>query len=144
MNPRGQPTVAEGVAMDTRSLGRRDFLATLGAVGLPLVVSGLRPAGAAAAVIEGGRKATYNPMAHFEVTARDVELRRASSGRQLLARIYQPQGPGPFPTILDLHGGAWNRKNRMAEEPMDRALAASGLLVVAIDMTLAPEAPYPA
>ena len=27
---------------------------------------------------------------------------------------------------------------------MDRALAASGLLVVAIDMTLAPEAPYPA
>jgi acetyl esterase/lipase len=27
---------------------------------------------------------------------------------------------------------------------MDRALAASGLLVVAVDMTLAPEAPYPA
>ena len=27
---------------------------------------------------------------------------------------------------------------------MDRALAASGVLVVAIDMTLAPEAPYPA
>jgi acetyl esterase/lipase len=35
-------------------------------------------------------------------------------------------------------------QNRTAEEPMDRALAASGLLVVAIDMTLAPEAPYPA
>ena len=27
---------------------------------------------------------------------------------------------------------------------MDRAIAASGVLVVAIDMTLAPEAPYPA
>src|ERR1700732_4600382 len=27
---------------------------------------------------------------------------------------------------------------------MDRALAASGLLVVAVDLTLAPEAPYPA
>src|SRR6202035_5445881 len=40
--------------------------------------------------------------------------------------------------------GAWNAKNRLAEEPMDRALAASGLLVVAVDMTLAPEAPYPA
>jgi acetyl esterase/lipase len=46
--------------------------------------------------------------------------------------------------MLDLHGGAWNAKDRHAEEPMDRALAASGLLVVAIDMTLAPEAPYPA
>jgi acetyl esterase/lipase len=62
----------------------------------------------------------------------------------LMARIYQPVGAGPFPTILDLHGGAWNNKDRHAEEPMDRALAASGLLVVAIDMTLAPEAPYPA
>ena len=61
-----------------------------------------------------------------------------------MARIYQPKGPGPFPTVLDLHGGAWNRKDRLAEEPMDRALASSGLLVVAVDMTLAPEAPYPA
>ena len=61
-----------------------------------------------------------------------------------MARIYQPKGPGPFPTVLDLHGGAWNRKDRFAEEPMDRALASSGLLVVAIDMTIAPEAPYPA
>ena len=59
-----------------------------------------------------------------------------------MARIYQPKGPGPFPIVLDLHGGAWNAKDRFAEEPMDRALAASGLLVVAIDMTLAPEAPY--
>ena len=62
----------------------------------------------------------------------------------LMARIYQPQGAGPFPTLLDLHGGAWNHKDRFAEEPMDRAIAASGVLVVAIDMTLAPEAPYPA
>ena len=61
-----------------------------------------------------------------------------------MARIYQPKGAGPFPTVLDLHGGAWNAKDRRAEEPMDRAIAASGVLVVAIDLTLAPEAPYPA
>src|SRR5258706_2212871 len=61
-----------------------------------------------------------------------------------MARIYQPAGAGPFPTLLDLHGGAWNNKDRTANEPMDRAVAASGVLVVAIDMTLAPEAPYPA
>jgi acetyl esterase len=46
--------------------------------------------------------------------------------------------------LLDLHGGAWNNKDRFANQPMDRAVAASGVLVVAIDMTLAPEAPYPA
>src|SRR6202023_2548584 len=48
------------------------------------------------------------------------------------------------PPVLDRPGGAGNRKDRFAEEPMDRALAASGLLVVAVDMTVAPEAPYPA
>ena len=86
----------------------------------------------------------YDPRATFELTVSEVELRRNKAGRMLMARIYQPTGPGPFPVMLDLHGGAWNAKNRTAEEPMDRALASSGLLVVAIDMTLAPEAPYPA
>jgi acetyl esterase/lipase len=62
----------------------------------------------------------------------------------LMARVYQPQGVGPFPTLLDLHGGAWNNKDRFANEPMDRAVAQSGVLVVAVDLTLAPEAPYPA
>jgi acetyl esterase len=86
----------------------------------------------------------YDPHATFDVNVTEVSLRTNAAGRVLMARIYQPSGPGPFPTLLDLHGGAWNAKNRTAEEPMDRALAASGLLVVAIDMTLAPEAPYPA
>src|SRR5258707_5957405 len=86
----------------------------------------------------------YDPDARFDLVVTDVELRHNAAGRMLMARIYQPQGPGPFPTVLDLHGGAWGRKDRLAEEPMDRALASSGLLVVAIDMTVAPEAPYPA
>src|SRR5581483_9474315 len=86
----------------------------------------------------------YDPTAAFELDVFEVGVRRNRAGRMLLARIYRPRGPGPFPSVLDLHGGAWNAKDRRAEEPMDRALAASGLLVVAIDMTLAPEAPYPA
>jgi acetyl esterase/lipase len=86
----------------------------------------------------------YDPAAKLEVKVSEVEFRRAPSGRGLMARIYQPQGGGPFPTLLDLHGGAWNNKDRFANEPMDRAVAASGVLVVAIDLTLAPEAPYPA
>ncbi|HEX6154511.1 MAG TPA: alpha/beta hydrolase, partial [Burkholderiales bacterium] len=75
---------------------------------------------------------------------REVPFRKTAKGRQLMARVYQPQGKGPFPVLLDLHGGAWNNKDRTANEPMDRAVAASGVLVVAIDMTLAGEAPYPA
>jgi acetyl esterase/lipase len=108
--------------------------------GLGLSLSRLFRSGAAQAA---GAPA-YDPNAKFDVAVSEVEVRRNSAGRALMARIYQPKGPGPFPTLLDLHGGAWNNKNRTAEEPMDRALAASGLLVVAVDLTLAPEAPYPA
>jgi len=121
---------------------RRIFTGTLAVIGvgmLPLMLSALRPSVAAAATT-----ASYNPAAKFEITVSEVEYRRTAAGRSLLARIYQPKGPGPFPTVLDLHGGAWNAKDRHAEEPMDRALASSGLLVVAVDLTLAPEAPYPA
>jgi len=120
--------------MDKHSLERRVFLkkmTALSAVG----VAGLSSRAAHAA---------YDPAAKFELKVSEVEFRRNAAGRMLMARIYQPQGAGPFPALLDLHGGAWNNKDRRAEEPMDRAIASSGVLVVAIDMTLAPEAPYPA
>jgi acetyl esterase len=135
--------------MDTHSPGRRDFLKTmtaLGAAGLPVIVPAFGPGAGYSAVAASGSdtKTAYDPAAKFEITVTEVEFRRTAAGRMLMARIYRPNGAGPFPTMLDLHGGAWNNKDRHAEEPMDRALAASGVLVVAIDMTLAPEAPYPA
>src|SRR3954467_1491072 len=93
-------------------------------------------------------KTGYDPKARFELKVSEVPFRKNAQGRQLMARIYQPvssnTGAGPFPVVLDLHGGAWQRKDRLAEEPMDRAIAASGVLVVAIDMTISGEAPYPA
>lgn len=130
--------------MNDHGMGRRNFLKTLtavGAAGLPIAsIFGSRVASAAAA----SPKVEYDPAAKFDLSVTEVEMRRNTAGRMLMARIYQPKGAGPFPTVLDLHGGAWNAKDRHAEEPMDRAIAASGVLVVAIDMTLAPEAPYPA
>ncbi len=138
--------------MDTYSSGRRDFLewlkrmTALGAVALPVVAEALvrRPVYLARAAARSSTGTAYNPSARFEVEVSEAEFRRNAAGRMLMARIYRPEGDGPFPTVLDLHGGAWNTKDRFAEEPMDRALAASGLLVVAIDMTRAPESPYPA
>src|SRR5881394_3036662 len=120
--------------MGTLLYGRRDAFRMIAALGVcgPVAVRSVFAA------------THYDPHATFEIKVSEVELRRNNAGRMLMARIYQPAGPGPFPAVLDLHGGAWNAKDRHAEEPMDRALAASGLLVVAIDLTLAPEAPYPA
>ncbi|MGZ8488624.1 MAG: alpha/beta hydrolase, partial [Candidatus Binatia bacterium] len=85
----------------------------------------------------------YNPSDKFEIKSWDVEFRKTPA-RMLMARVYQPQGVGPFPVLLDLHGGAWNNKDRTANSSMDESLARSGILVVAIDLTRAPEAPYPA
>ena len=85
----------------------------------------------------------YDPASNFEIKTFDVEFRRAPK-RALMARVYQPQGEGPFPVLLDLHGGAWNNQDRGANATMDESLARSGILVVAIDLTRAPEAPYPA
>src|SRR5690348_11838373 len=114
---------------------RRDFLQTLGALG-------------ATTALPMNANAAYNPKTKLDIEVSEVPFRTTAKGRQLLARIYAPavsnRSAGPFPTLLDLHGGAWTRKDRLANEPMDRALAASGVLVVAIDMTLAGEAPYPA
>ncbi len=127
--------------MNKGTSARRDVLkrvAAAGVIALPAASTLWHTAAHAAGA------PAYDPGARFDLAVSEVELRRNPAGRMLTARIYQPKGTGPFPTVLDLHGGAWNRKDRFAEEPMDRALAASGLLVVAVDMTLAPEAPYPA
>jgi acetyl esterase len=85
----------------------------------------------------------YDPANQYEIKVWDVEFRH-DPVRTLMARIYQPQGDGPFPPLLDLHGGAWNNQDRTSNGRMDERLAASGVLVVAIDLRLAPEAPYPA
>src|SRR5262245_2908352 len=117
---------------------RRDFLQHIGALG------------AAAALPTSALAKPYDAAAKFELKVSDMPFRRNAAGRQLYARVYQPQvdgtnagtNAGPFPLVLDLHGGAWTRKDRSAEEPMDRAIASSGVVVVAIDMTLSGEAPY--
>src|SRR5919204_5258453 len=79
----------------------------------------------------------------FEVEVKDVEYQRLA-GVPWLARVYQPQGPGPFPTLVDVHGGAWNNGDRTNDTVLNRALAAQGVLTVAIDFRQPPEAGYPA
>ena len=79
----------------------------------------------------------------FEVDVRDVEYQN-QSGKPWLARIYQPKGTRPFPTIVDVHGGAWHNGDRTNNAGIDRALAAKGIVVAAVDFRQPPEAGYPA
>ncbi len=79
----------------------------------------------------------------FEVDVQDIEYQQ-QSGKAWLARIYQPKGPGPFPAMVDVHGGAWHNGDRTNDASMDQALAARGILVAALDFRQPPEAGYPA
>jgi len=62
----------------------------------------------------------------------------------LEATIYQPQGDGPFPMLLTVHGGAWNAGSRTELDLISRELATAGMVVAAVDFRLAPDHPYPA
>ena len=53
----------------------------------------------------------YDPTRRYDFKVEDVEYRR-DSDQSWLAMVYQPQGNGPFPALLDIHGGAWNNGDR--------------------------------
>ena len=79
----------------------------------------------------------------YEVDVRDVAYQHLA-GKAWMARIYQPKGTGPFPTIVDVHGGAWHNGDRTNNAGIDQALATKGILVAAVDFRQPPEAGYPA
>jgi acetyl esterase len=78
-----------------------------------------------------------------EIDVEDVEYLRHGS-KPLLARLFKPRGSGPFPALVDVHGGAWNLSDRLADTIINEALAKSGVVVAALDFRMPPEASYPA
>ncbi len=85
----------------------------------------------------------YDPAAHFEVQSRDVEYRHDGQ-RGWLAHVWEPQGIGPFPALLEVHGGAWQDFDRLRDNDIIEHLASSGVVIAAIDFHSSHEAPYPA
>jgi len=63
---------------------------------------------------------------------------------ELRAHSYRPKTATTLPAIVDIHGGAWSSGDRNQGSHYDRALASSGLYVLAIDFRQAPEARHPA
>ena len=77
----------------------------------------------------------------YDVDVADVEY--LSHGETpLLARLFKPRGSGPFPIMVELHGGAWVHGNRLNGDAANEALAKTGVIVAALDFRT--EAPYPA
>ena len=79
----------------------------------------------------------------YDINVEDVEYNR-HGGTPLLMRLYRPQGTGPFPIMVELHGGAWCRSDRLGDVVIHEALAKSGVIVASLDFRQPPVAPYPA
>jgi len=78
----------------------------------------------------------------YEVDVEDVEYLR-HDGAPLLARLFKPRGAGPFPAVVELHGGAWCLGDRLQDTSINEQLAHNGILVAALDFRVPPAASYP-
>lgn len=68
-----------------------------------------------------------------------------SENGEILARIFTPEGDGPFPVIVYFHGGGWVIANLDVYEPSCRRLCnAAESIVVSVAYRQAPEYKFPA
>lgn len=67
-----------------------------------------------------------------------------AGGQDRLADVYVPDGDGPFPAIIFLHGGGWRFGDRRLAPDLRRFFAESGFVMVSIDYRLSGEAIFPA
>ncbi len=79
----------------------------------------------------------------YKIEVEDIEYIRHND-TPFLARVFKPSGDGPFPLIIQLHGGAWCRGDRLNDTIINEPLARSGVVVAALDWRMPPVARYPA
>ena len=76
------------------------------------------------------------------IHSEDLEYHQPA-GVPLRAQFYRPEGPGPFPAVLEVHGGAWTLGDRFNNVAIAEHLAANGIVVLSIDFRMPPAAGYP-
>ncbi len=73
-----------------------------------------------------------------------------AAGQKLLLDAYVPEGKGPFPAVILVHGGGWTAGDKSGGPqkgymvPMHAALEKAGFAWFEINYRLAPKHPYPA
>ena len=77
----------------------------------------------------------------YAFTTESVEYIRHGDKPNMM-KLYKPSGDGPFPMVIDLHGGAWCNGDLADCDARDQVLAASGLVVAAANFRHGPDG-YP-
>jgi acetyl esterase/lipase len=83
----------------------------------------------------------HNETHEFDVE--EIEYLRHGD-KPLLARVYKPRGAGPFPALVEVHGGAWCLSDRFTEKVRHEFMASHGIVSIALDFRSGNEDPYPA
>jgi acetyl esterase/lipase len=65
-------------------------------------------------------------------TTEDIAYLRHGD-RALMLRVYKPVGAGPFPAVIDLHGGAWSKGTLEECKARDTVLAGKGIVAIGLD-----------
>ncbi len=91
----------------------------------------------------GGLHPAAAPKRHGIERIRDVPYRDTGM-REHLLDVYRPAGPGPYPVVLYLHGGAFIMLSKETHWIMGLGFARRGFLVFNINYRLAPQHRYPA
>ncbi|MBT4691124.1 MAG: alpha/beta hydrolase, partial [Rhodospirillaceae bacterium] len=77
----------------------------------------------------------------LEITKNDIAYLQHDDV-PLMLRLRRPPGPGPFPVVVDLHGGAWTKGALSECDGRDEVLVRAGLATAALDFRHA-DAGYP-
>lgn len=77
----------------------------------------------------------------YAFTTETVEYIRHGDTPYMM-KLYKPSGDGPFPMVIDLHGGAWCNGDLADCDPRDQVLAAAGFVVAAANFRHGPDG-YP-
>lgn len=95
----------------------------------------------AARTVQRDKKTSALPEA--KVATKDIAI--PTAGGALPARVYIPEGDGPFPVVLYFHGGGWVVADINTYDATPRQLVlGTKAIVVSVDYHHAPESKFPA
>jgi acetyl esterase len=87
----------------------------------------------------------YDQLAGFAGEPVAVARTEDASANGVPVKLYWPEGEGPHPVLIWIHGGGWVLGSATGYDVLARDLCAgAGCLVVNVDYRLAPEHPFPA
>src|SRR6476469_216257 len=77
------------------------------------------------------------------VFEKDIEYSNPDN-QHLQVDLARPDGEGPYPAVVCIHGGGFRAGNRQSYDGLIKKLAKNGYVAITVEYRLAPKYPFPA